>query len=370
MCYYSTIIKNPKYKVNKKNGGNVPVPSDKRAIYLPVGCGECKECRKKKSRDIQVRLLEDIRHNKNGIFVALTFSNEAYTKLYREAQKDTKLEGYDLDNQIATRAVRLFTERWRKKYKKTVRHWLITELGHGETEHIHMHGILWVEPKLYIRESKTETIVDQQKEAITERWQFGDVWVGEYVNEETVNYCTKYVTKVDMEHKYYKPIILASKGIGAGYVDRGDAEKNKYKKGKTREYYVSRNGYKIALPIYWRNKIYTEDEREKLWMEKLDKEVRYINKQEIDISEGEEEYYSALKYAQMENISLGYGSGEIDWNRKNYERQRRLLKQKQRLVDEIGKEQEKVKYSEVQDREVTDVIEEARDQMGREWNGE
>lgn len=340
MCLYPQIIKNPKYKANKKNGGNVPVPIDKRAMYTPIGCGECMECRKQKSRDIQVRLLEDIRHNKNGIFIALTFTNEDYATLHAKMKRRTKLEAYDLDNQIAKYAVRKFLERWRKKYKKSVRHWLITELGHGDTEHIHMHGLLWVEPELYVRETKTETIKDLQKEMILDRWQYGDVWVGDYVNERTINYCSKYITKVDAEHKYYKPIILTSPGIGAGYVQREDAKKNKYKGKDTREYYVSRNGYKLALPIYWRNKIYSEDEREKLWMQKLDEEKRYVNKREIDISKSEQPYWDALQFARYENKLLGYGSGEIDWNRKRYEKQRRMLKQKQRIDAARVKEEE------------------------------
>ena len=37
-----------------------------------------------------------------------------------------------------------------------------------------------------------------------------------------------------------------------------------------------KNGGKTALPIYYRNKIYSEEEREKLWLNKLDNNVRWI----------------------------------------------------------------------------------------------
>ena len=80
----------------------------------------------KKARDWNVRLHEEIRHSNNGVFVTLTLSNESYAEL----SKDFKIEGYELDNEIITKAVRRFLERWRKKYKKSVKHWLITELGH------------------------------------------------------------------------------------------------------------------------------------------------------------------------------------------------------------------------------------------------
>ena len=75
---------------------------------------------------------------------------------------------------------------------------------------------------------------------------------------------------------------------------RAESEINKYKGKETRETYTTRAGYKIALPIYYRNKIYKEREREMLWIMKLNEKVRYVDKIKIDISKGEEEYYKVL----------------------------------------------------------------------------
>ena len=49
MCLYPRFMKNPKYKPNKKNGGNPPTITDKRVKYVPVGCGKCIECRNQKN---------------------------------------------------------------------------------------------------------------------------------------------------------------------------------------------------------------------------------------------------------------------------------------------------------------------------------
>ena len=49
------------------------------------------------------------------------------------------------------------------------------------------------------------------------------------------------------------------------------------KNGETDETYRTRKGLKLALPIYYRNKIYAEEEKEKLWIEKLDKKERWID---------------------------------------------------------------------------------------------
>ena len=136
--------------------------------------------------------------------------------------------------------------------------------------------------------------------------------------------------KVDSKHKDYEGKILTSAGIGRSYQNSFNAKKNKYLGENTKDTYICRNGVKTALPIYYRNKLYSEEEREKLWLIKLDKNERYILGTKIDISKGEENYYATLKEAQQLNKSLGYGSNEMSWKAKEYEEQRRKLKQMQR----------------------------------------
>jgi hypothetical protein len=287
---------------------------DKRAGLVPVGCGKCMECKRQKSREWQVRLQEEIRHDNSGKFVTLSFSEESLISLQKEIKG---LSGYELDNQVATLGTRRFLERWRKRYKKSVKHWLVTELGQKNTERIHIHGILFT---------------NESKETIEEIWKYGNIWIGEYVNERTVNYIVKYINKVDPIHKEYKEKILTSPGIGKGYFNRIDWKNNQYKGDKTNELYRTRNGLKIPLPIYYRNKIYSEEEREKLWLQKLDKEVRYVDGLEIDISNGEEAYYKVLEEARLKNKFFGFGDDSINWERKRYERERRRLKNKERFA--------------------------------------
>ena len=83
MCLYPRLIKNPKYKKNKKNGGVIPAFLDERVLAVPIGCEECIECRKQKRRNWQVRLLEEVKERTDGIFVTLTFSNERFKKYAR-----------------------------------------------------------------------------------------------------------------------------------------------------------------------------------------------------------------------------------------------------------------------------------------------
>ena len=150
MCLYSELRENKKWKPNKKNGGNPPIIKDPRTKWVAYRCGKCMECRKQKAREWSVRLQEEVKEDRTGKFVTLTFSNESIYKIIhgdRLNQPIKNLDGYELDNEIAKTAVRRFLERWRKKHKKSVKHWLITELGqpsnkigHQGTENLHLSG--------------------------------------------------------------------------------------------------------------------------------------------------------------------------------------------------------------------------------------
>lgn len=330
MCLYSKYGKNKKYTANKKNGGVIPAVLDERVKYVPYACGLCIECRKAKAREWQIRLLEDIKEHKNGKFITLTLSDEWYAEL---AQEIKGASGYLLDNQIATLACRRYLERVRKRTGKSVRHFYITELGHNGTKNIHMHGILWT---------------DDSFEIIEKDWKYGYIWPRKedrkkpnYVNNKTINYIIKYITKVDFEHKLYKPIILTSAGIGKRYIKSHDANNNKFKEEKTNEAYRTSTGHKINLPVYWRNYIYTEEEREKLWLQKLDKEERYVGGEKVSIKNGLEEYEKLKEYYRQKNERLGYGGKEIDHEKKVYEMQQRAIMQLTRIKKGLAKKAQK-----------------------------
>lgn len=317
MCLYPRFIYNPKYKKNKKNGGNIPPFSDKRVLVIPIGCGNCLLCRKKKANSWRNRLIEECKNDLTGVFVTLTFNSESLKDLFKDINikeqseiigcktRRTKngyrcryiyqvkklnyeLKGYDTDNAICKRAVRLFCERWRKITGKSPKHWLITELGGGHSEHVHLHGIIWTDKRKMIKRC----------------WDFGFVWDGyqfrkNYVNARTANYITKYMFKVDKNHPNYKPIVLCSKGIGSCYADNRKVDS-----------YRLDNGKKVALPTYWKNKMYNDEEREQMWIKLLDENVRYINGKKFagDDIEG---IFNEMQYMREINEKLGFIS-EID----------------------------------------------------------
>ena len=128
--------------------------------------------------------------------------------------------------------------------------------------------------------------------------------------------------KMDKKHTEYRSKILSSRGIGANYTLKNGKD-NKYKGKDTREYYTTRQGNKISLPIYYRNKLYSDEEREQLWINKLDQNIRYADGSKIDLNKEPEEYTRALEVAQRKNKRLGYGDNSKNWEREEYENQRR-----------------------------------------------
>ena len=123
-----------------------------------------------------------------------------------------------------------------------------------------------------------------------------------------MGYCVKYVSKVDTAHPRFTSKVFASKGLGKGWLNRYDARLNKFQGENTREYYKTPSGQKLAMPTYFRNKLWTDEEREQLWLQKLNKQTRYVRGEKIDVSttEGEQEYARAIEYRQKENVALGY----------------------------------------------------------------
>ena len=316
MCLYPTFIKNPKYKPNKKNKGKPPVCLDRRLLYIPTKCGCCIECRKEKQREWRVRLEEELRSN-FGYFITLTISPEGLEDL----EKKTGLKWKENPNEIATKGLRLFLERVRKDTGKSMRHWCVTELGEGN-DRIHLHGIFFGQ---------------RSAELIKKHWKYGFIFIGQYCNSRSVNYMTKYMLKVDIKHKEFKQIVLASPGIGSGYFDRLDWQwqKQNYEKIEVPTY-TFRNGTKMAMPKYYKDKLFTEQERNKMWIRNLNRGILWIYGEKV----------KADDWKTIDNLRTYWqnfgrnimGDDPIAWNAM---KERRKEEKQRRAIAEVRKQAEK-----------------------------
>lgn len=300
MCIRPQKIINKRYLPNKKNNFNPPKCTDKRLYEIEIPCGQCVECRKQKARDWSIRLREELKRDtylkdvkQTPLFVTLTFSDEKAKEL---AEKHNII---DL-NDLASKAIRLMLERFRKKNKVSFKHWFITELGE-QNGRLHLHGIIW----LNINQKDLEKL-----------WGYGFVYIGEYVSPASINYITNYSLKLNNEHAYYKPKVCATPGLGKNYLTPEILKLKKFNGKQTQDYYTLPTGQKITMPKYYRNKIYTDEEREQLYLLKMEEpetvvcgikvdknDVEKINKLRENAQKQEDrwglEYGKAAKYNKL-----------------------------------------------------------------------
>ena len=339
MCLYPRQIKNRKYQATKKNERispalmpdgtafqwyDIPECVDERCLTVEVPCGQCIECREQKASDWRVRMIEEVndqrRQGNKAYFMTLTFSPEELKILKNREHVRNEC------NVLPKVAIRRMLERWRKDHKKSLKHWFITEMGHQGTERIHMHGILFTPEELQLKvlEEKKEGVMAQWK-----YWRYGNVFVGSYVNAKTVNYLMKYITKIDTDHKGFIGEVLCSPGIGAKWwkEHQSDVTYN-YRPGRTRTDYILNTGQRIPLPSYYKNHIHTEEEREQIWRDFMDKEQ--ISILGTPHSLRSEHLENITEKAKEINKFLDYGNDSKEWRKREYSLTEKMLKTRRR----------------------------------------
>ncbi len=137
------------------------------------------------------------------------------------------------------------------------------------------------------------------------------------VGEASAGYLVKYMSKTDEKHKEYKSKVFASKGIGIGYLGRKDSKRHRYDGLDTKKDYRDRKLNRLPLPKYFRDKIWTEEEREWMFKSSMEEEKAYVLGQEIDISdmEGKIDYENAIIEARKYNKRMGYLGKDFDESR-------------------------------------------------------
>lgn len=240
-CLIPLRIINPHYK---KLANELSLPysdfEDREDYYLDVPCGVCHGCMKIRSNTWRIRLLHEyqsmtLQQRDNSFFVTYTINN-------------------DYINEDPHKLWRLYQNRVYKKCKKYLRHWVTTEFG-DTTQRLHLHAIIFDSP---ITAFELEKL-----------WKYGFTSV-KCLTPKRIGYITKYITKnntqfiVDPE---YKQRVFTSPGLGLDYCDKH----SKYHHQKALiPFLYSNSGHIMALPRYYRNKIFTDDEREDMYQNYLD----------------------------------------------------------------------------------------------------
>ncbi len=236
-----------------------------------VPCGKCPACLRRRQSGWIFRLKEEQQQSKTSAFLTLTYDDQNI---------HTSENGLPTLNR---RDHQLFMKRARKELNKIywrtimpntkLRYYACGEYG-NRTRRPHMHSILFNAPQEWL----------DAPEAITGLWQKGHVRVDK-CTDATIAYVTKYMSKTAYTDPFTdiickqtgeittddreKEFSLMSKGLGATWLTDKKVE---YYSEKLIPYIIDEGGRKITMPRYFRDKIYTDDDKRII----NDKTLRHI----------------------------------------------------------------------------------------------
>lgn len=205
---------------------------------IGVPCGKCPACYARRASQWSFRLLQEEKVSSSALFVTLT---------YDTLHVPITDKGY---MSLSKRDLQLFFKRLRKISVNKIKYYAVGEYG-GKTMRPHYHIILF-----------NATFVDVEKS-----WHMGKPHYGT-VTGASIGYTLKYISKkskvpLHQNDDRIKEFALMSKGLGQNYAT---PEMVRWHKSdlNNRMYCNLTDGKKIAMPRYYKNKIYDEHERKRV----------------------------------------------------------------------------------------------------------
>lgn len=221
----------------------------KDGITFP--CGKCYNCRKRKASSWSFRLLKEAESHDSAFFVTLTY-DEKHLPI-------TPNNLMTLNKEDLKKFFRSMRKKHAKKYQQTFKYYAVGEYGENRARP-HYHIILF-SPDLQL---------------VEETWKKGHIDIRP-ITAGRVGYTCKYLDKIQQIPKFerddrLKEFNLMSKGLGANYLT---PEMIKWHKADLlkRMYITLDDHQKIAMPRYYKNKIYTDWQLLKINKYLIDKEV-------------------------------------------------------------------------------------------------
>ncbi len=219
---------------------------------IPIGCGKCPYCKRRRVNSWVFRLLQEDRVSLSSYFVTLT-----YDKYFLPVSKKNRPTLVKTDLQKFFRKLRKLQSR-----DKSIKYYACGEYG-TKNSRPHYHAIVF-------NVLDTESFYKAWTRSCpirggTKAHQMGKIDIGS-VSGASIAYTAKYIDKKTRIPQYKgddrKPeFSIMSKKLGINYIT---SQIIKYHKADLRRMYVTHiGGIKTPMPKYYRNLIFNEDERRK-----------------------------------------------------------------------------------------------------------
>jgi len=214
---------------------------------IPVPCGKCPPCKIRHVNEWVFRVMWEEEHNSiSSHFITLTYDT---LHVPISANGFLTLRKKDLQN---------FFKRLRKNTGiQGIKYYACGEYG-TKTSRPHYHAIIFNCP---------------DPAAYADAWsldgtQLGGVDVGN-VSADSIAYCLKYIDKDSFRAKRYRhqrddrerEFPLMSQGLGKSYVENKSIV-GYHKADLSRNFVTNKAGYRVSMPRYYRQKIYSQGELE------------------------------------------------------------------------------------------------------------
>lgn len=231
---------------------------------VKVACGTCLPCRKRKLQQWSFRLMQEDKNSSQSLFVTLTYDNNTVPITKRGFMTLIKQD------------LQKYFKRLRKRSKDKIKYYAVGEYG-SITKRPHYHIILF-----------NATPEDAIAAWSLDEKLIGNVDIGR-VSEASVAYVLKYVNKQQEYIPDWKdieqPFKLGSTGLGKNYLTHAI---QKYHKDDIERNYVQSGTHKVAMPRYYRDRIYDDQDKaeQAQWIQKLQREKIVELKKQI----GDQDY--------------------------------------------------------------------------------
>lgn len=237
---------------------NCVSPFRKDGMDFP--CGRCYYCLSRRASGWSFRLMREDRVSRSSFFLTLTYANE-----YVHVTGNHFLT-------LSKRDVQLFIKRLRKLHiGSRLRYFAVGEYG-GQYDRPHYHVIIFnLDLALFLGEKVATQIrlgnmpLDGKHQYFPATWPAGNVTIGR-VSDASVGYTLKYMLKptrvpVHQRDDRVPEFQLMSKGLGASYLTKQMIRWHKDDLYQ-RMYVPLLDGKKIAMPRYYKEKIYSKLQRQ------------------------------------------------------------------------------------------------------------
>lgn len=227
-------------------------------VNLPVPCGQCAECKKAKLSAWLFRFEQQLKESTNPLFVTLTYKDECvpYGEGSQCCLETGRITGY---KSLYARHLQLFMKKLRFHHgKKSARKLVFMGVGEygSRTMRPHYHIIL-----LNLDTTGQKTLPNGKiyNPLLAQTWEEGFNYTLP-LEEGGIQYVMKYLHKEKIRPPGCAPMFARfSQGIGLNYLTK--ARQDFHLQGPQFAYHRLSAGGKIPLIKYFKERLYTSDQR-------------------------------------------------------------------------------------------------------------